>query len=848
MEIFPDDQQQDRSEGSGKGKEPETWTDLEFGQGSSDSGSHEASTPDDPTSPGTDRTIRICSSEGKGPGLGGDPTGSAIGDSQDEPDDHPPQPLKELVRIYLDQANEAQLQWANRIAATDLKAVCATPPYDVDRHADDLAALGRARRYLHHLALNDEDIDTILANAKAKAQVTPVPGVSSPGLLNSLGASTAMYLVTFFLGKWLTAATGIGLVFTGPAGSAALAALVNALVVPLTQAITGDPMGAALRNFGPNVPSEDSRQYAAFMTAHALYMRANVAGAHAALAPKFALEMDRALNAVVWREQGRPGTVTGKPLFIASGVDPIIDPARPKAEVEAALKGSPYTKAQRYKVVAAMLARILVSDELPVHTFTFLNGVTGCLNTMWPALFGLSSTGQVITRVVDAAVHTCAGLFAMYFMFLLQDWIRPMVQGVGPTDPTNDAYLDDKSTPKLIELTLDESRLAGAYLVLDALRRLRTRLKNALKAQDLPDTKTRVALKDLLKQCRDLCKEYKALSKEVGTRKARTQDDIRALTSATGAISRAVLDVGRVVTGRTGHTVGATWTDGSPSVVRGVSKYLGYASALMPVTAMSIATSRAIGASLEAAKVLAANAANAANVAGVAATAGGAAQARYAEARRYWVQPVTPADVTLTPSQIGHALQPHAAASGTTALVAILGWNTRNVLFDPLYQHVIHAGIGLVERLAGSCSTMTTPPVPSSTTVTMPSVIASGDHPPEDEPSGASSETDTRVESLDDPEGASEEEMRVRSEERSESGSESGSETASDSASADELASAGDFVQSLQQTALELTALTRSAQGDADTTADLEVALTAITAPVSETSDSDSPTRVNGQG
>ena len=90
--------------------------------------------------------------------------------------------------------------------------------------------------------------------------------------------------------------------------------------------------------------------------------------------------------------------------------------------------------------------------------------------------------------------------------------------------------------------------------------------------------------------------------------------------------------------------------------------------------------------------------------------------------------------------------------------------------------------------------------------------------------------------------------MRVRSEERSESGSESGSETASDSASADELASAGDFVQSLQQTALELTALTRSAQGDADTTADLEVALTAITAPVSETSDSDSPTRVNGQG
>ena len=224
-------------------------------------------------------------------------------------------------------------------------------------------------------------------------------------------------------------------------------ALVNALVVPLTQAAAGDPMGAALRSFGPNVASEDARQYAAFMTAHALHMRALIGRAHPALAPKFAMEMDRAINAVVWREQGRPGTVTGKPLPIASGVDPIIDPAQAKDAVDAALMASPYTRTQRYKVVSFMLARILLSDELPVHTFTLLNGVTGYLNTLWPAMFGLSSSGQAISRVVDAAAHTGAGFFAMYFMFLLQDLLRPMVQGVGPIDPTDEAYRDDQLEP-----------------------------------------------------------------------------------------------------------------------------------------------------------------------------------------------------------------------------------------------------------------------------------------------------------------------------------------------------------------------------------------------------------------
>ena len=679
-------------------------------------------------------------------------TGRADGLSEDDLPP-PPQPLKELVRIFLDQKFKEESLLASHIANDDLSTIGQGQGDADDRFVADLRALGRARQYLRHLGLPYASTDVLLANAKSKAKVTKVPATGQRGWLNSLGASSCMYLVTFFLGKWLTATTGIGLVFTGPAGNVALSALVNALVVPLTQAAAGDPMGAALRNFGPNVASEDARQYAAFMTAHALHMRALIGRAHPALAPKFAMEMDRAINAVVWREQGRPGTVTGKPLPIASGVDPIIDPAQAKDAVDAALMASPYTRTQRYKVVSCMLARILLSDELPVHTFTLLNGVTGYLNTLWPAMFGLSSGGQAISRVVDAAAHTGAGFFAMYFMFLLQDLLRPMVQGVGPSDPTDEAYRNDQLEPLLLEHSQDGSRLANAFMVQEALMKLEGRLKKALRAKDLPEGVARSRLGELLTQCRDLCRQYEELRDDVHKHRDGVEEDIRALTSCTGAMARTLLETGRVMSGRTGRVSGPMWTDGTPSVVRGVSKYLGYVTALVPATVMSIATSRAIGASVEAAKVLAANAANVASGANTGVSAGGvgpAAQAWYADAPKYWIQPVQPDEVNLTQEQIADAMKPHAAASGTTAMVAILGWNLRNVLFDPLYQHVLHGGIGVVERLAASCAPVPIPlgaPAATVTTV-VPSGLQEGEPqvPPEGHTTSSVSDTLVRSE------------------------------------------------------------------------------------------------------
>jgi len=651
-----------------------------------------------------------------------DPEGAIAPIDQGPPP--PAQPLNQLVESYLMRLANQERSQSQHIADVVLAGVCRGPITGQECHADALDALERARQYLQRLAMPQEDIDVLLRNAKAKAQVSTAPSTASADLLNSVAASSCMYLVTFFLGKWLTATTGIGLVFTGPAGSAALSALVNALVVPLTQAIAGDPMGAALRNFGPSVASEDSRQYGAFMTAHALYMRAHISGAHPALKPQFALEMDRAINAVVWREQGMPGTVTGRPIWFVSGVDPTIDPAQPKAVVDDALRRAPYTAAQRRRVIASMLGRILVSDELPVHTFTLLNGVTGILSTLWPRLYGIGSTGQAISRAVDAALHTSAGFFAMYFMFLLQDWIRPIVQGVGPMDPTDDAYLEDKITPLRIELTQEVSRLDAALAVQEALQRLKLRLKKCLKAKDLPDGKARESLEDLLRQCTQLCKDCDNLERDVDEHKARLQEDIRALTTTSGAVSRLLLDTWRVVSGRSSRAAGPSWTDGSPSVVRGVSKYLGYVSALVPVTLMSIATSRAIGASYQATQAMVANAVNASH----GRLSPSAIPAQYkAEVVR---SPIRPDEVVLTENQLRAALTPHIAASGTTALVAILGWNTRNVLFDPLYQHAIHAAIGVVERAVVACR----PAVPTldasahpTQTMAIPPTVVGGD-------------------------------------------------------------------------------------------------------------------------
>ncbi len=819
------------------------WTDTESGESTS--------SPNTPHTPRAD-LIEVSSSE------------DSSKSEQEDPNDPPPEPLRQLVEKYLRRLAEEEVLSATDVARGHLNAICTSPLYDGNDYAADIAALGRARQYLRRLALPYDDIEIILRNAKAKAQVSKAPSASSTGFLNSLGGSSVMYLVTFFLGKWLTATTGIGLVLKGPAGSAALAALVNALVVPLTQAMTGDPMGAALRNFGPSVPSEDSRQYALFMTAHALHVRARISGAHPAWIPTTAMEMDRVVNAVTWREQGKPGTVTEKPLRIASGVDPIIDPAKPKAEVDAKLRENPYTTAQRCKVVACMLARILLSDELPVHTFTILNGVTGYLNTMWPALFGISADQQAFSRVVDAATHTGAGFVAMYVMFLLQDKIRPMVQGVGPIDPTSEAYLDDKTAPLQIELTLDDSRLQSAYLVLDALQSLKQRLKQALKAKDLPKGEVRNRLNELLTQCSELCKQYKELRSSVARHKDRTQEDIRALTTASGVIGRMLADTCRVIAGRSGRTAGPSWTDGSPSTVRGVSKYFAYVSALLPATGMAIATSQRIGDSLALAKAAVADAANLANAARAAkagwtaaAAAGGAStavQACYANEPSYWVPTVMPEDVTLTSSQIKEALQPHAAASGTTAFVAILGWNLRNVLFDPLYQHIIHAGIGVVERLASSCASNNTTTGASGMTVTTtlpPSVGVDADHQ-QDDLSGACSEAETRSGSNSLPGDESEDSSKGKAKEGEKDKEEADGNSDRQSGTSSESFYEIDpekFNASVQDMLQQLTEIQTSfvmQPGDAETNDDWEAALNALTSQDSGASTKDSSTSSNG--
>ena len=569
-------------------------------------------------------------------------------------------------------------------------------------------ALTQASGFLNTVGTASTDISDAIERLKADAKKVAPPPTEDSNPCGSFGASSVMYFLTFFLGRWLTTATGCGILLSGAGGQAALAVLANNLVVPLTQAMLGDPMGTALRNYGPNVPSEDSRLYATFITAHAVYVRSCISG----IPPEDydpVVEMDRVINEVAWREHGRPDLTTNesttKGTWFSSKVRMIIHPKKPAAEVNEKLKANPYSRVERTRVVGRMLARILVSDEVPVHTFSFFNGVTGVLNNLWPSLLGVSNTQLAVARVIDATMHTAAGIFAMFVMFQMQDMLRPIVQSAQRVDPSDEEYRKLKQAPYVPTLLAASSKQDHVKEVAETLQRLREQLKIAQKLLP-PKSLDKDRLDHLQRQVKALHKRYeqkiKALQGEIDT----ANKEALLLDSASNKVARTVLDTWRVFSGRSAKSSGEAWTDGSPSVVRGISKYLGYATALVPTTMLSIHVAQGIGDNYKAIKQQVADAQNAALANGGLLLTSNQAQARYQGSARAWapqVPEVTASNVTLTREQIASAHNPYLTASAFNATVAIAGWNLRNVALDPLFQHIIHAGIGLAERGFSLC-------------------------------------------------------------------------------------------------------------------------------------------------
>lgn len=618
--------------------------------------------------------------------------------------------VKEAVVAYLSEQRSALRRNAQDVIE-DIDALANRENWTFDEHfASTVTVLTQANAFLNTLGESSADVERAIQQLADDAKKAAPPPTEESNKLVSFGASSLMYLLTFFLGRWLTTATGCGILLSGAGGQVALAVLMNNLVVPLTQAMLGDPMGTALRNYGPNVPSEDSRQYANFMTAHAVYVRSCISG----ISPTDydpVVEMDRVINEVVWREQGRPDPTTNEPTtkgtWFPSGVSMTIHPKQPAGEVTAALKAAPYSGGQRARVVGSMLARILVSDEAPVHTFSFYNGVTGLLSGLWPTLFGATASGLAVARVVDAAMHTTAGTFAMFVMFQIQDYLRPIVQSAQRVDPTDEEYLKLKMAPYVPIILAAGNKQDSVKEVAEALTRLQLRLKSAQDSLGAGSLR-RDGLVHLQRQVKRLYKLYKKKVDDYQDEIDTAHKDVQILDSPAHKLARGVLDTWRVFSGKTAKSTGKSWTDGSPSVVRAASKYLGYATALVPSTVLSIEVSKGIGDAYQTIRQQVANSRNSARPsAGVLTPSNPTeAQAQHRGSAIAWQPPapvVTASDVTLTPEQIASAQNPYMAASAFNATLAIAGWNLRNVAFDPMFQHVIHAGIGLAERGLSMC-------------------------------------------------------------------------------------------------------------------------------------------------
>lgn len=656
------------------------------------------STPPDLVTPRTPHTVLIDA----------EPSSSDRSDSESPGSDQPSKTpaAQDALDKYLSAQRSALRKDAHDVIA-DLDALRRGHNWTFGQDfAPTVTALTQASGFLNTASTASTDVSRAIKQIADDAKKVSPPPTEEIDKLVSFKASTLMYLATFFLGRWLTTATGCGILLSGAGGQLALAVLVNNLVVPLTQAMLGDPMGAALRNYGPNVPSEDSRHYANFMTAHALYVRSCISGVY----PKDydpLVEMDRIINEVAWREQGRPDQITKEPTakgtWFASGVKLITHPKKPADEVTADLKATPYSVGERARVVSSMLARILVADEAPVHAFSLFNGVTGMLGNLWPTLFGATTNGLAVSRAVDAAMHTTAGAFAMFVMFQMQDQLRPIVQSAQRVDPTDEEYLKLKQAPFSPIVRAAGNKQDALSEVADALARLRSQLKMA---RDLLDPKSpdRDRLEHLQSQVKGLQKRYKQKINELNVEIDAAVKDVRMLDSPGNKLARGVLDTWRAFSGRTPKSANQSWVDGSPSVVRAFSKYLGYATALVPSTVMSIEVSRGIGAAYLATKQQVTDQLNSAVA--MSGPLMPAYPSQYKGETQVWTPPlpaVNPSDVILTPEQIAAAHNPYLTASAFNATVAIVGWNLRNVAFDPMYQHIIHAGIGLAERGFGIC-------------------------------------------------------------------------------------------------------------------------------------------------
>ncbi|PZO19975.1 MAG: hypothetical protein DCF26_04530 [Burkholderiales bacterium] len=535
----------------------------------------------------------------------------------------------------------------------------AIPEQELEQAARWMSALLERMETMSTLTV--QELTELAAHKNTAGTATKI-AVASRGKMGrtSLVAASAMYWLSFAPGKIATNTVAALMIAGGLPQGAAYAPWTNILLVPVIQVLFAEPVGGAYRADGQSYGSPDGVAYVNYQTAHALLVRAWFEGKPADMA-KYQKIMGEIVDGVIERENKLDDAGHRRMAIVSGAGKPVRD--------EHGIATNPATD-PAWSVMSKARWRAFLADEVPVHTFTLLNGISGGVSLLWPGT--LSATWA---KVPDAALHVLMGTVAMVWMFEGQNSLRRDVQAASVAHGSDGDILTLKRAEHELEKKLWEARKVQAKAALVELCSLRESLKALIK-RSVPNDPKRAQAQEQLDQLNQTVRELELRLSDIRKAQGRAE---RATQAWASSRNRAEVAVNRTLSSYVGELdkQPVKWLDGSPVIVRNLSKLMGY----MAVLAASAAQAMMLAQMLQTNDPMSGPA--------------GAALA----------------NSTLPP---GNATEAHAsgasvaqfAMASTVALTAIVGWTGRSLYAVPAFEHLLHGVIGVANRIGSTASAL----------------------------------------------------------------------------------------------------------------------------------------------
>ncbi|WP_332738624.1 hypothetical protein [Hydrogenophaga sp.] len=499
--------------------------------------------------------------------------------------------------------------------------------------------------------------DLAAANAQAqKETLDREKDLRNRRIRTSTYAAMVMYWLTFGLGKVVGNAYGAAMVASGLPAASVYAPLFTMLGVPLTQVAFGEPYGGAWRSAGVSYGSPDQAAYINYQTAHALYIRAWLEGS-AEDEEKYRKIMNTIVDGLIKREGEKKTDGSSRiPRRLRSNAK--VPERLPDGRVK---PGQPDPSSA---VVGAARTRSFITDEIPVHTFTVLNGMSGAANLFWKL-----GMGGALTRVPDMLAHTVLGSIAMISMFEWQNVWRAKYQGVDLSDGGHPAVLKAKRDAARVTLALWRQRCTDALNLIHKIEEMLKRVEDYRSSHHVND----VHWNDMLSYEATLIATHGQLRQSLKSILAAARRSKKELNNLETRNARAHQAARRIMSSMVGESPAPEpWLDGAPLKIRSVSRVLGYMTVLATTTSQAILLGMALmeydQRRSEATALAAMNNTTLAS------------------------EPLN--SIGLTPDQMAIAT----FTASTVAANAIVGWTAKTLYGLPLWEHGIHGVAGIATR------------------------------------------------------------------------------------------------------------------------------------------------------